>query len=31
VLNLAPTCDNEGRERRFRPGLEAKASTPRKG
>jgi hypothetical protein len=31
VLNLASTCDNEGRERRFLPGLKAEASTPRKG
>src|SRR4030095_11760965 len=31
VLNLAPTCDNEGRERRFLPGLKAEASTTPKG
>jgi hypothetical protein len=29
--NLASTCDNEGRKRRFRPGLKAAASAPRKG
>jgi hypothetical protein len=31
VLNLAPTSDNEGRKRRFLPGLKAEASTPREG
>jgi hypothetical protein len=31
MLNLASTCDNEGREWRFLPGLKAEASTPRKG
>src|SRR4029450_6014526 len=31
VFNLVPSCDNEGRKRRFLPGLKAEASTPRKG